>query len=431
MGNNLSTDRTTWSNGTRDVGQTTSTLVYQDDMAIIAGHSFGYRPDDHGGGYATATALARAGSQLSGAGILETTADRDYFSFTTGGGAVSLTVNVAAVGANLSDVKLQLRRYDDGLASVLIASTVADATPGATISANVPPGKYYLSVQSPGGYGNVGQYTVTGTAPAGRVIYWDAASQRIVIEGADDSASGDAATAALDNRGTAAAVDDRYVVTLTQNGQALVRYFPLWKSVNGVWRQNSWKGIDFYGNAGADVFRNETALGAKAYGGDGNDQLFGGAAVDLFFGGNGNDLLRGGGGNDTLYGDVGNDNLYGDDGNDQLFGGTALGHSLPGVSDAFGRDTLYGGNGDDTLKGGYGNDALYGEAGLDNLFGEQGDDYLSGGADGLADQLTGGVGADRFLAEWYWAPLGTLGGLSKRNRDNPLDFNSTAGDQIV
>jgi Ca2+-binding RTX toxin-like protein len=398
MGNNLSTDRTTWSNGTRDVGATTSTLVYQDDMAKIAGHSFGYRPDDHGNSYATATALARTGDQLSGAGILATTADRDFFSFTTAGGAVSLTVNVAAVGANLSDVKLQLRRYDNGLNNQLVAQAAADATPGATISANLPAGKYYLIVQSPGEYGNVGQYTVTGSAPAGPVIYWDAATQRIMIEGADD-AYGDTATVALDNQETASLYDDQYVATLAHNGQTLVRNFPVWRFTSGAWRLNVWKGISFFGNAGDDVFRNETSLGSTGYGGNGDDQLFGGAGVDLFFGGLGNDLLRGGSGNDLLYGEFGNDTLYGDDG-------------------------------DDVLKGGYGNDSLCGEAGRDNLFGDGGHDYLNGGADGIADSLTGGGGADRFQAEWFWELLATRT-LTKRNRDNPLDFNAAAGDSIL
>src|SRR5262245_49669506 len=47
-----------------------------------------------------------------------------------------------------------------------------DATPGvytAALSANVAPGTYYLIVRSSGGYGNVGQYTLTGTVVPGVV----------------------------------------------------------------------------------------------------------------------------------------------------------------------------------------------------------------------------------------------------------------------
>lgn len=61
------------------------------------------------------------------------------------------------------------------------------------------------------------------------------------------------------------------------------------------------------------------------------------------------------------------------------------------------------------LNGGRGNDSVFGGTGSDRLFGDEGDDVLTG-ADatvgrgvGEIDQLTGGVGRDRFV-------LGATGG---------------------
>src|SRR5207302_6605865 len=111
-----------------------SVNTLQDDVAVIAGatNAFGFRPDDHGNDASTATALARVASHLSGSGIIETLGDADYFSFFTGAGQISLSVNVAGVGANL-DAKLELR----SAAGALIASADPSGSLGATIPTTV------------------------------------------------------------------------------------------------------------------------------------------------------------------------------------------------------------------------------------------------------------------------------------------------------
>jgi Ca2+-binding RTX toxin-like protein len=94
------------------------------------------------------------------------------------------------------------------------------------------------------------------------------------------------------------------------------------------------------------------------------------------------------GGNDTLIGDAQNDHLHGGEGNDVLYG--------------------YGGN-----------DYLEGRKDYDRLFGMTGNDTLDGGDDGVADYLNGGTGSDWFQRETY-----TILWFIRRNRDNPVDFQS-------
>ena len=146
---------TTWHNGT-----STSSSTFQDDMTVIsrAANGFGYRTDDHGDSIGAATTLSVAGLNVSGSGIITQSTDRDYFSFSTGGGAISLSVDVASIGNNL-DVMIELR---DSLGN-LVVSADPGASYNATIATTVASGDYYLVVTSNGSYGRVGNYTVTGT----------------------------------------------------------------------------------------------------------------------------------------------------------------------------------------------------------------------------------------------------------------------------
>lgn len=155
MGVGYYSARSTWANGT-----TNSATTYQDNLAVIsnATNAFGYRADDHGNTVGTATNLAVSGTNRSGSGVIERMTDADYFAFSSGAGAISLTVNVAAVGANL-DARIELR---DSLGT-LIASADPSTVLGATINATVSQGDYRLVVASHGTYGDLGQYTITGT----------------------------------------------------------------------------------------------------------------------------------------------------------------------------------------------------------------------------------------------------------------------------
>lgn len=156
MGDSYSATRGLWWYGTSAVSSTT----IQDDMAVISrtANGFGYRLDDYGNTAATATALTVSGSQLSGSGFITTTNDVDYFSFSTDAGQIGINVSVLATFNDL-DAKLQLFDANGGL----IATSDPSTSFGASISATVAAGSYRVAVASHGGYGDVGQYTVSGT----------------------------------------------------------------------------------------------------------------------------------------------------------------------------------------------------------------------------------------------------------------------------
>jgi hypothetical protein len=158
MGNSYYATRGTWWYGTSSISSTS----IQDDMAIISrsANGFGYRADDHGNSLSVADTLLVSGDTLSGSGVIEKTTDSDYFKFMTAGGAVTLSANVIAAGATL-DLKLALYDANGGL-----VGTADTASLGESISLTLSPGTYYLSVISEGNYGDVGQYTITGTAAA-------------------------------------------------------------------------------------------------------------------------------------------------------------------------------------------------------------------------------------------------------------------------
>ena len=161
MGNSYNATRGLWWYGPNSAGST----IIQDDMAIIsrAANGFGYRPDDYGNSTAAATALTAQydssthASSVSKAGIVTTTADTDWFSFSTSGGQVTLTVT-PPVGINNLDATLAI--YNS--AGQLVAQADPSDTFSATLDVTLDDGQYYVVVGSHGGYGDVGQYTLSG-----------------------------------------------------------------------------------------------------------------------------------------------------------------------------------------------------------------------------------------------------------------------------
>ncbi len=147
--------RSTWANGATNTAST-----FQDNLAVISNgtNAFGYAADDHGNAVGTATNLTVSGNNRSGSGVIEQMYDLDYFSLSSGAGAISLTVNVASVGANL-DARIELR----DISGTLIASADPSNSLGATINATVVQGDYRLVVANHGTYGDLGRYTIIGT----------------------------------------------------------------------------------------------------------------------------------------------------------------------------------------------------------------------------------------------------------------------------
>lgn len=153
----------------------------QDDVAIIASTKFGvgYRGDDYGNTTASAANLDynASGSINQKNGIISNEADYDFFTFTTGGGNVSINANTVSRDGNLH---LLIRLYNSAGAEM---GTYWNSDPfalNASMNVNLPAGKYFIGVDGNGAgnagsggysaYGSIGSYTITGTIPPGGTI---------------------------------------------------------------------------------------------------------------------------------------------------------------------------------------------------------------------------------------------------------------------
>ncbi len=174
MGAGFSKPVSQWSKG--DYGQANNK---EDDLAIMSGprNNLGYRSDDHANGTSGATALARSGNNVSGNGLIGSTTDQDYFSFTTSGGAVSLNVNTVDPYGNL-DIVARLFDANGALLGTYDTPAPNINVPNlnATVSATLGAGTYFLQVDGTGAgdpatdgysdYGSLGTFTIAGTIPA-------------------------------------------------------------------------------------------------------------------------------------------------------------------------------------------------------------------------------------------------------------------------
>jgi Abnormal spindle-like microcephaly-assoc'd, ASPM-SPD-2-Hydin/Metallo-peptidase family M12B Reprolysin-like len=164
MGVGYSANRTTWHNGNTNQGAN----VFQDDVSILANgtNNFGLRADDYSNTFATPSNLSVSGTSVNFAGLVGSRTDVDVFQFNTGGGSVTFQMNVAQFGNNL-DGALEIR---NAAGTVVSVNDPGDSF-GASLSTTLAAGSYFLVVRGSGtfgnsAYGNMGQYTVTGTVPA-------------------------------------------------------------------------------------------------------------------------------------------------------------------------------------------------------------------------------------------------------------------------
>lgn len=154
MGTGYYADRTTWHRGPTAAGATST----QDDVSILAS-TLGWRADDVGNTSAAAVRLST--SSVNVTGIIGGTSDVDMWSFTTGGGVVSLQLVGTPYGGNLDSI-LELRNSSGQTIAIAAPSTSL----GATLSATVGSGTYYVAARGTSGYANMGRYTLRGTLPA-------------------------------------------------------------------------------------------------------------------------------------------------------------------------------------------------------------------------------------------------------------------------
>ena len=182
MGVGYYSTRTTWFNGTSDVGAN----VYQDDVVLLTA-AVGLRADDYSNSFSTPSTLPVNGTSVNFAGLIGSRTDVDAFQFSTGGGTVNFQMNVAQFGNNL-DGAIEIRNSAGNVISVSDPSNSF----GASLSTNLAAGSYFLVVRGSGtfgnsSYGNLGQYTVTGTVPASSNV---ASPEVTVLVGSTEIADG-------------------------------------------------------------------------------------------------------------------------------------------------------------------------------------------------------------------------------------------------
>lgn len=156
MGNSYYAERGLWWNGPTPSGST----VLQNDLAILSNSSngFGYRLDDHGSTAGAASDLTiQPTGQFSITGVIENTADKDFFRFTTLGGPFNITVSPYELGGML-DASIFL--YDINGTLLAMAGT---ASLGETITGALNAGTYALAVGSAGNFGDIGQFSLSGS----------------------------------------------------------------------------------------------------------------------------------------------------------------------------------------------------------------------------------------------------------------------------
>lgn len=138
-------------------------------------------------------------------------------------------------------------------------------------------------------------------------ITFDPASGLLLIQGGADNDS--AAVQKVNENGV-----DKVYVTLTTRTAAgvLVSRKTVKLDLAMI------KRVQFYGEAGDDVFVNSTPAPSEAHGGAGNDTLYGGSGTDVLHGGAGQDRIKGHDGSDVLDGGPDKDFIYGGRGEDVL-----------------------------------------------------------------------------------------------------------------
>ncbi len=182
MGVGYNRNVTQWSNG----NYADSNNAEQDDLAVIS-EKLSYSSDDHPDSLVGATPLLVDGyghvassnpeidpdnQRSENKGIISTSTDKDVFFFDTSSGDINITINPAwdaytrdaKRGVNL-DIKATIT---DGYGMEITSDDLSDTN--ATLTAQVAPGRYYLSINGVGNnitpyndYGSMGQYFISGS----------------------------------------------------------------------------------------------------------------------------------------------------------------------------------------------------------------------------------------------------------------------------
>ncbi len=169
MGNPFGSKITHWSKG--DYGRANN---LEDDYEIITSRFIPYRADDHGNGRGSATALTvnDNGSIDAVEGFIGKPSDLDFFSFSTGGGDITLNVDVAPYAPSLN-TSVSLYRADGNL----VGKFNGGDNLATRVETELTAGDYYFSIDGIGykdpykdgysDYGSLGFFKVSGKIAPG------------------------------------------------------------------------------------------------------------------------------------------------------------------------------------------------------------------------------------------------------------------------
>jgi hypothetical protein len=167
MGNSYTKAMSQWSKG-----EYTDANNTEDDVAIICGQNgFGLRADEAGNTTGTAIALKTEDDNITilasrNYGIISKENDIDVYSFSTGHGSVTFTVNPSA---NAPDLDVLLTITD--VAGNVLATDNPSLDLSASITTTLPAGTFYLQIDGTGNgtadegytdYASLGEYTIQG-----------------------------------------------------------------------------------------------------------------------------------------------------------------------------------------------------------------------------------------------------------------------------
>ena len=144
----------------------------QDDIQIIQNYGALLMADDHGNDQTNSTVLGNTTDgvtvTLNGNGFIERRTDIDFFSFVSGNGNVSLTIDPVPLSPNL-DILAEL--YDAN-GFLIATSNPADGLSASINETALPAGEYFLSIDGIGkgdplgtgytDYASLGQYSISG-----------------------------------------------------------------------------------------------------------------------------------------------------------------------------------------------------------------------------------------------------------------------------
>ena len=183
-------DNATWYSAVNDEG------TFQDDIAVLARaeNGFGLRADDHGGTFATATALSADADGYIGSGIVGPDGDVDMFRIDADEAAgFEVRVEGIEIGQNL-DVVVDLF---DGSGDLLLSIDPTDSRDAFLISEFE--GTRHIAVRSNGQYGRIGQFTLS-VAPTPAAVNVTRSS---AVMTTSESGRGETVTLVLNSKPTA------------------------------------------------------------------------------------------------------------------------------------------------------------------------------------------------------------------------------------